>query len=351
MYQPRLKLSALTILAGIATASLTSIAYSQTAEIREREVYFKGTNDVTLSGTLSLPASSGKFPAILFISGSGPTDRDGNSSGGVKTDLFKLLATSLAKNGIASLRFDKRVTGNARKLIPRTQNELSEYCSWEYFVGDAEEAFRFLQKQPEIVAKSTGIFGHSEGGMLALQMSNELKSNPPAVLVIAGTPGRKIDVILHDQLSLIMMNQKAPPETAAMILKKNAEICDAIRKTGVVPNDVPPGLAALYPAYLGKFLHSELAFDPIACASSYEGAVLILQGEKDFQVSATLDAPLLEKALKKRVNGRQELFIAPGASHNLKAHKSDSDPGFEGAVEPTTLQKLLDWVKSNLKKG
>ena len=351
MYQPKLKLRALTVLAGIATAFFASAAHSQTTEIREKEVSLKGANRVMLSGTLSLPASPGKFPALLFISGSGPTDRDGNSSVGVKTDLFRLLATSLAKNGVASLRFDKRVAGNARKLIPRTQNELSEYCSWEYFVADAEDAFRFLQKQPEIDAKSTGIFGHSEGGMLALQMSNNLKLNPPAVLIIAGTPGRKIDVILHDQLSLIMTNQKAPPDTIAMILKKNAEICDAIRKTGVIPNDVPPGLAALYPAYIGKFLHSELAFDPIVCASNYEGPVLILQGEKDSQVSAIFDAPLLEKALKKRVNGRQELFIAPGASHNLKALKNESDLGFEGAVEPTTLQKIIDWVKSNLKKG
>src|ERR1044072_9870842 len=65
-----------------------------------------------LYGTLLLPRSKRKVPVVLIISGSGPTDRDGNSPllKGPNNSL-KLLAEGLASNGIASLRFDKRGVG------------------------------------------------------------------------------------------------------------------------------------------------------------------------------------------------------------------------------------------------
>ena len=45
---------------------------------------------------------------ILIIAGSGPTDRDGNSAAGLRTDSYKMLAEGLAAKGVTSLRVDKR---------------------------------------------------------------------------------------------------------------------------------------------------------------------------------------------------------------------------------------------------
>ncbi len=336
----------------LAISSLVSpfAAFAQkNAVYAEREVTFTGAQGVRLAGTLTIPNSPGKHPAFLMIAGSGPTDRDGNSALGIKTDLFKQLAASLAKDGVATLRFDKRVTGALRSSIPKDPSGLSEYCSWENFVEDAMAGYRFLRKQPEVDPKRTGLLGHSEGGMLALQGAAGMNSEKPAALILMGTPGRNIAVILREQINSMLAAQKATPEQTKFFLDKQDSICAAIKQSGKVPANVPAGLVALYPAYLGKFLHSELLFEPTRDASAFPGPVLIIQGEKDVQISAERDAPSLSKALNARRNDRHETFIVPNASHNLKHVTDKTDPGFSGDVDTAVFSKLRTWIKSNLK--
>jgi pimeloyl-ACP methyl ester carboxylesterase len=133
-------------------------------------------------------------------------------------------------------------------------------------------------------------------------------------------------------------------------MKENARITKIVRETGVVPPDVPKGLAALYPAYLGKFLHSELAVDPSAYAGRFAGPVLLVIGEKDAQVSPERDAKRLEAALKLRKQSDYRLVVVPGASHNLKAVESDSDAGFSGPVAPMALEAIRSWTALKLRK-
>src|ERR1700685_4164290 len=69
-------------------------------------------DDITMRGTITLPAGDGLFPAVVFVAGSGPTDRDwcspllpgSNGSG-------RLFAEAFARAGVASLRYDKRASG------------------------------------------------------------------------------------------------------------------------------------------------------------------------------------------------------------------------------------------------
>ena len=63
---------------------------------------------------------------------------------------------------------------------------------------------------------------------------------------------------------------------------------------------------------------------------------------------ATVDTLLLMLALNRRMDGVQEKFIVPGASHNLKPLKSDTDPGFTGPAAPAALDKLSEWLRSKL---
>ncbi|RYE20334.1 MAG: hypothetical protein EOP42_27640, partial [Sphingobacteriaceae bacterium] len=73
------------------------------------------TADATLAGSIILPAksSTAKVPVVLIIAGSGPTDRNGNSSLGISSNSYFLLADALGKAGIATLRYDKRAIGKS----------------------------------------------------------------------------------------------------------------------------------------------------------------------------------------------------------------------------------------------
>ncbi len=316
----------------------------------ERVVAFTGASGVELAGTLTLPGArrGARSAGLVLIAGSGPTDRDGNQPPAFKTDLLKQIAARLADRGVVTLRFDKRVTGANRSRLPAA---LGDFCRWENFVDDAIAALRCLQKQPEVDGDRTGFFGHSEGGMLALVAAEKIKADrhPVYALVLASTPGRPIDEVLHDQLARLLKQQGAPAEQTTFFLDKNTQICAALRSAPTVPADVPPGLAALFPAYLGQFLHGELLVSPADIAHRFAGPVLILQAEKDVQVLADKDASKLDAALRSRVRDSHTLAILPGASHNLKAVSSEADPGVEGPVKDEALRALDDWVKSQLR--
>jgi hypothetical protein len=178
--------------------------------------------------------------------------------------LLKQLAAGLSRHGIASLRFDKRGMHANRDELPKDIADYGDFFAWENFVGDVACAFRFLREQPEIRADRVGILGHSEGGMLALAADDPLRAEQiePAALVLASTPGRTMEAVIHDQLARLLTRQKANERETQFYLDENARIAKVILETGRVPEDVPSGLKALYPEYLGKFLKSNFAVSP-----------------------------------------------------------------------------------------
>lgn len=245
----------------------------------EREVRFAGANGLALAGSLLIPAHTpdAKVPGVILVGGSGPVDRDGNAAG-LTTDLYKQIARALAHEGIASLRYDKRSIGASAG--PKQGESLVEFTRWENFVGDVVAAFAFLQGQLEIDPNRGGMIGHSEGGMLILQAAGEGKGfhPPPAALVLVGTPGRRGEVVVRDQIA---RNVARNPFTAWWVNKENDRIMAAIVKTGQVPADVPALLAPVYPPHLGKYLQSTLNFEGAAWAARVPCPVLVIAGERD----------------------------------------------------------------------
>jgi hypothetical protein len=316
--------------------------------MRQQDVIFAGAGGVRLAGTLTVPddrPGSRPLAAILLLAGSGPTDRDGNQLPTIRTDILKQIAEALAAQGFASLRFDKRGVGGSLPLpvgVP-----IEDLASWDSFVGDAKQAYGYLCAQPNIDPRRTGILGHSEGGLIALDAAMAL--NPvPQVLVLVSTPGRRVDVVVNEQLVRLLKVQQATADQTRYYLDKNDAIVATIRQTGKVPDDVPAGLAALYPPYLGKYYRSLLALDPADRAMRYPGPVLILQGERDVQVSPTADAPALDAALRRRRPDDHALVIVRGASHNMKVLGSSADPGLTGPIAPQAASALCSWLTTKM---
>jgi len=341
---------ALGSIAALSTALTLGIC-AASALAAERSVRFSGGNGVVLAGTLAMPSdvdAASRVPAVLLLQGSGPTDRDGNQLPGIRTDVLRQVAAILAQQGIASLRYDKRGMHANRSTLPARRDELPSFFDWSAFVADAQAALRFLGGQPTVVADRVGIFGHSEGGLIALVAASHAQQRPK-VLVLAGTPGRPLGEVIEEQTAALLERQHATAAQTRFFIDADSRIQSEILASGRVPADVPPGLAFFFPAYLGPYLNlkSVLALEPAPLTNEFAGPILVINGAADTQVSAVRDAALFSAALASRKDG-SKVFVPTGVSHNLKTVANGDDPGLEGPMDANVTNELVRWLKTAL---
>lgn len=177
------------ILLFAALLSLTIVNAQSTKQhtFKETNVTLKINID-QLYGTLTVPDEVKKCPVALIIAGSGPTDKNGNNPM-MKNNSLKMLAEALAKNGIASLRYDKRGIGESKSSAV-TETSLV----FENYTEDAKSWINFLKLDKRFTQLT--IIGHSEGsliGMIAGAKANKFIS-------IAGA-GESADKLLKSQIS------------------------------------------------------------------------------------------------------------------------------------------------------
>ena len=351
---PFAALLVLFLVAGIPTAqdpaSGTPDAGAE-GSIRERRVGFAGAQGLELQGSLALPAATPQegSPALLLLPGSGPTDRDGNQPPFLKTNLLKQIAERLAEDGVASLRFDKRAARTyLMKILALDQEEQNEFLSWENFLNDAKAALRFLRAQKDVDPSRIGLLGHSEGGLIALQVAHDAAQGEdrPRVLVLVGTEGTPLADVIRYQIGRAIAPH--PEEQQKEFLAQLDRAIEQVVESKTVPEDLPRGLRALFPANATRLLSVELERNPTLLAEAYPGPVLLLHGERDVQIPAAEHTALFAQAFAKREAGSCELFVVPEASHNLKRVENDSDPGFEGEVVPAALDRLVAWLRPAL---
>ena len=260
---------------------------------------------------------------------------------GLKIDLLKQLSEALVAKGVATLRFDKRAVSHYADHWPKEPSALANFFSWANHKDDVAGAFKALAAKPEVQGRRCSILGHSEGGLLALATESKLQ---PEKLVLIGTPGRPLGEVIEEQLRNLLAKQNVPQVTIKEFLEKNKAIQESIIAKGEIPEDIPDGLKPLYNPSTAKYLQEVLPLDPAAIAASILSPVLIINGERDIQVSPEKDARLLLKAFESRNAGDQELFIVPSASHNLKVVTKPDELGLEGAIEPSVAPKITGWL-------
>ncbi|WP_449220590.1 alpha/beta hydrolase [Tistrella mobilis] len=249
-----------------------------------------------LVGSFGFPCAAGAdavLPVVLMLAGSGPTDRDGNQPG-LHTDLLRMLAEDLAVRGVASLRVDKRGIGASRTAIAD-----EALMTIDLLAADAAQWVRAARKlageAPVIV------LGHSEGGLIALLAA---RREAPDAIVLAATPGEPAVRTLERQLA-----QAPMPDD----LRRRAGRILAQLTAGRNVADVPLELAPLFRPSVQPYLISWLGIDPATVLEGFAGPVLILQGDRDLQVT-TADARRLAAG---RPRGTR-IEILAGLNHVLK---------------------------------
>jgi uncharacterized protein len=315
------------------------------------EVEFEGHGGVRLFGTFVSPADAGPSgsPAVLLISGSGPTDRDGNSAMlPTRIDTLAQFADALSKRGVASFRFDKRVSGKSASMI-RHDESICDFVAWEAFIGDTRAAFDTMIVRPEVDRTRTAIAGHSEGGLLAMLVATQPDRATPAAVVLMATPGRPLGVVLEAQFVRQMDLQKTPPQKREQIVQNLRTLIDEMRRDQMLTTEPLPVVRSLFPPDHEKFLGPLFGLDPVNLAARLPMPTLILQGEFDNQTTLADDAASLDAALKTRQGTAGELIVIKGASHNFKSVSSAIEIGLFGPIVPDAPAALCDWLDHQLK--
>ena len=325
------------------------------------DVEFTGVGDMTLKGTLLLPETPGdaagdekraKFPAILLLPGSGPTNRDGNQPPMLVTNLLKEVAERLAAEGVATLRFDKRATHVYAKEWPKDVEAIDAFFAFDRFVGDAAAALEYLQLREEIDAARTVIAGHSEGGLIALHVAHDLAGthSAPMGLILMGTAGRTLDIVLREQVRANVERTNPNWDGKEALFTKLDEAIAASKAREPVPDDLPAGLRPLFNPTVRSLMYAYFTIDPAVLAAKVRGPVLIVQGEDDAQISAERDAPVLEAVLAEREGATTKLVVIAKASHNFK-DTTDNPFGFTGPVMPEVLETMVGWAREHMGAG
>ncbi len=175
------------------------------------QIYFD-SDALQLEGTLFLPQHKSKVPGIVIVSGSGPVNRDGESTTIRKDNqvpFYKLWAVYLSSHQIATFRFDKRyLTHKSLNPLEISQNDQ---------INDIVSAVKYLQSRKEIDKNRIFIIGHSEGGSIAPVAAGKLANI--AGVIIMGSPSIPIDKLFIEQLKAHNSPYVDAVENAFMLLK------------------------------------------------------------------------------------------------------------------------------------
>lgn len=324
---------------GLSPFTWSSPNYADTNSIRSVNMSFGNWLSKT-GGTLTLPAQrpdEQKYPCLILLAGSGPTDRD-STVGALKP--FKDIALGLAKNDIAVCRIDKttftyrywyRLFGFNKQKVTLTQE-------YDY----ALHAITRLKQHPEVSTDKIFILGHSLGGLMAAHLA--ASNGSVAGCILMATPTESMYRCLIRQVRYLTSIGEEPQSYGGLFssledFEKQSDLADSPELSLSTPaKQLPFGLGP------GYWLDCR-SLNPIQSTKDMQKPILILQGGRDYQV--TIDNfDNLRSSLQGKANAEFRLYES--LNHCFVAGQDPSRPAeynCPGNVEYDVIQDISQWVR------
>lgn len=305
---------------------------------KEESVSFTNAQ-YTFNGTLTLPENYTKnTPVVLMVTGSGQQNRDEEL---FSHKPFAVIADALARQGIASLRYDDRGWGD--KSV-----NFADFTT-DDFRQDAAAAIPLLRKR----FNKVGILGHSEGGTIAMMLAAEGKAD--FIVSLAG-------MAISGKETLIMQNRQAmsaiglPKETVDSycnsISKALDEIASGKKASEINIDDVPQALKTITIKALQQadtpYIRHFLTVDVGKLLPEIKCPVLALNGTKDTQVDCDANTTRIEKGL---ANCKHSIKKIDGVNHLFQHCNTGIVTEYqqiEETISPEVLQEVAKWIKANI---
>lgn len=302
---------------------------------KEENVSFTN-GDATLNGTLTLPEGCDKdTPVLLMVTGSGLQNRDEEI---LNHKPFAVIADALARNGIATLRYDDRGFGES------TGDAVN--CTTEDLMKDALAGINLLRRR----FNKVGVIGHSEGGTIALMLAADNKAD--FIVSLAGMVVSGKETLLKQNrqaLSEVGMSDKTVDDYCrllSLVFDNDADIDKRLKES-----DLPPALKQNLKAVVGQmsqpYMQYVIDLDMRDRLGNIACPVLAINGTKDTQVFCQDNLNALKAGLPDKEHNRIQAF--EGLNH-LFQHCNTGSLLEYGTIEETISPEVLDvitqWVKT-----
>ena len=293
----------------------------------------------TFNGTLTLPENYSKnTPVVLMVTGSGQQDRDEEL---FSHKPFAVIADALARQGIASLRYDDRGWGD--KSV-----NFADFTT-DDFRQDAAAAIPLLRKR----FNKVGILGHSEGGTIAMMLAAEGKADFIVSLAGMAISGKETLIMQNRQaMSAIGLPKEMVDSYCNSISKALDEIASGKKASEINIDDVPQALKPITTKALQQadtpYIRHFLTVDVGKLLPKIKCPVLALNGTKDTQVDCDANTTRIEKGL---ANCKHSIKKIDGVNHMFQHCNTGIVTEYqqiEETISPEVLQEVAKWIKLNI---
>ena len=315
-----------------AASTAQPVAYNK-EKMLERDITV-GADGFKLPGTLTLPVGKKKVPVVILVHGSGPQDRD-ETVGPNKP--FRDLAWALAERGIATVRYEKRTKVYGAACVPEGRE--MDYDTES--VDDAVAIAVWAKTLPEIDADSIYVLGHSLGATLAPRIAE--RTDGLAGIILVAALARPFEDAIVEQMTYISSLKDSSDNAKTQIaeIKKQA---DNTKKLGTPEFDDKIPLLLDIPRSYWEFAN---AYKPVEVAAKLTLPMLILQGERDYQVTME-DFGLWRFGLLRNKNAFFKSY--PKLNHMLQEGSGKATP-FEYERESPVAGYVMDDIASFIRNG
>ena len=277
--------------------------------IHEEEVTFHN-GQVTLAGTLLLPAAPRPCPAVALVHGSGDDTRDD----------YRVYAQHFAAHGIATLIYDKRGVGaSTGRWRAGTFTELAE---------DALAGVRLLARREEIAARRVGLWGCSEGGWVAPLAA----SRAPDVRFLVAVSAAGMSPAMQETYRRTLLIEVGNPSR----MRRAWRMAGMRLMFGTLrhaPQRLLPGMA-------GYFART-MDYDPPPTWRTIIQPTLLVYGAEDKAVPPQESAEMIASALQAAGNHNYTIQTFPGADHGIRYYDAATQ---KRAFAPGYLDAVAHWI-------
>lgn len=263
------------------------------------------SDNLDIYGTLLVPEKKTNR-AILIISGSGATDRDGNTKPIYLSNALKMLSEELTELGFATLRFDKRGVGKSISDSLKLEN-----LRFEQLVIDASKWLAFLKSKYDDIT----VIGHSQGALVGMLAIQKYKVN--RFISLAGLSENAYTTVKRQ-----LANQPK------FVIDAAYPILDSLKK-GEKVNDVPSFLNSLFNPKTQDYFISFMKYDPREEIIKLNIPILVIQGTSDLQITVEGATEMSNKSQ------HSTLKIIENMNHVLKKSNKETTENMATYNNPT----------------